>query len=201
VTNDTKRDEYYRTITDESERLSRLIDNVLDYSRLEKGEYEAVPCPVEPVPVVRAAVEKLRPHALQAGFTLELDADRRTPRVAFDRDVLTQVVFNLVDNAIKYARDAALRTIVVACRALDDTRHVEVSVRDHGPGVPARDLGRIFEPFYRRGDELTRTTKGTGIGLALVKDLVESLGGTVSAADAPGGGLRVAVRLPIAPPE
>lgn len=201
VANETKRDEYYRTITDESERLSRLIDNVLDYSRLEKGEYEAVPRPVEPVPVVRAAVEKLRPHALQAGFSLELDADGPLPRVAFDRDVLTQVVFNLVDNATKYARDADVRRIVVACRDVDDARHVEVSVRDHGPGVPARDLGRIFEAFYRRGDELTRTTKGTGIGLALVKDLVESLGGTVSATNAPGGGLRVAVRLPLAPPD
>ena len=200
VANDAKREEYYRTITDESERLSRLIDNVLDFSRLEKGEHDAAAHPVDAGTIVRTAVEKLQPHAGRVGFALEVDVDAGLPRVAFDEDVLTQVIFNLVDNAIKYARDAGAQTIGVGCHLPDGSRHVEVSVRDHGPGVPAHDMDRIFEPFYRRGDELTRATKGTGIGLALVKELVESLGGRVEAVNAPGGGLRVSVELPLASP-
>jgi signal transduction histidine kinase len=113
--------------------------------------------------------------------------------VRFDRDVVTQVIFNLVDNALKYARDAERREIEIACREHEDG--VELSVRDYGPGVPEGDLARIFEPFFRREDELTRTTKGTGIGLALVMDLAHAMGAELAASNAEGGGLRVALLL------
>jgi len=194
VPSEQKRDEYYHTITDESERLSRLIDNVLDFSRLEKGEYEIERHRGEVLPVVRRAVEKLAPHCERQGFELVLEAREPLPQVDLDADAVTQVVFNLVDNAVKYARDARRKRIVVGC-APAGTAGVEIRVEDCGPGVPPADLDRIFEPFFRREDDLTRTTKGTGIGLALVKELVESLGGRVEAENAEGGGFRVRVRL------
>jgi signal transduction histidine kinase len=183
VANEAKRDEYYRTISDESERLSRLIDNVLDFSRLERGEYELRRERGGVLPALEGAARKLRPHVERHGFTLRLEVGRGLPAVEFDRDALTQVVFNLVDNALKYAAGAARKEIELAVRRSTDADGIEISLRDFGPGVPPRELARVFEPFYRGEDELTRTTKGTGIGLALVRELVDSLGGRVEAAN------------------
>lgn len=194
VSGEEKRDEYYRTITDESERLSRLIDNVLDFSRLEKGERVIQPHAGPLQPVVLEAVEKLRPHAENQGFALVPRCDPDLPEVRFDRDVVTQVIFNLVDNALKYAQAAERREIEISCHAAPG-EGVTLSVCDHGPGVPKEELARLFEPFYRREDELTRTTKGTGIGLALVKELAEAMGGRIEASLVEGGGLRVTIEL------
>ncbi|MGH0032667.1 MAG: sensor histidine kinase [Myxococcota bacterium] len=192
VPSEAKKSEYYGTITDESERLSRLIDNVLEFSRLERGTRE-MSFVVGPLPpVVEEAVEKLRAHAASQGFTLEVEVAPDLPPVRYDRDALLQVIFNLVDNAMKYA-GATQRRVVVEARPAPGG--AELSVRDFGPGVPGRHLARIFEPFYRGEDELTRSTKGTGIGLALVRDLAERMGARVRGANAPGGGFRVALEF------
>jgi signal transduction histidine kinase len=189
-----KRAEYYATITDESERLSRLIDNVLEFARLERGTRE-MNWTVGPVgPVLEEAAEKLRTHAGREGFSIEVAIEEDLPAVRFDRDALLQVLFNLVDNAMKYAGAAGERSIALEARRRG--AGVLVSVRDHGPGVHRRQLSRIFEPFYRGGDERTRTTKGTGIGLALVKDLSERMGAAVSGANADGGGFCVRLLFP-----
>jgi signal transduction histidine kinase len=189
VSSDLKRDECYATITDESERLSRLIDNVLEFSRLERGRRE-MSWTVGPVgPVLGEAAETLRPHAESEGFSLQVEVEPGLPAVRFDRDALLQVLFNLVDNAMKYARQASSRTVVLAARNEDG--RVVVAVRDFGPGVPPRHLKRIFEPFYRSENELTRSAKGTGIGLALVKELAESMGAGVRGTNPSDGGFRV----------
>ena len=139
---------------------------------------------------------KLGPHAERQGFRLILEADDDLPEVSFDRDAIVQVVFNLVDNALKYARSATRKEIVVSCRTDGgNASSVEIAVRDFGPGVQRADLARIFEPFFRREDELTRATKGSGIGLALVKQLVESQGGRIRAENAEDGGFRVSLEL------
>jgi signal transduction histidine kinase len=191
VGSDAKRDEYHRTITDESERLSRLIDNVLELSRLEKGNRELRLAAGSVAPVLEEVAEKLRPHARSQGFALDLEIEPGLPAVRFDRDALLQVLFNLVDNAMKYARAAEQRQVVLEARR--EAGGVAVAVRDHGPGVAPRHLARIFQPFYRGEEELTRTTQGTGIGLALVKELAERMGAAVRAANATGGGFRVAI--------
>jgi hypothetical protein len=139
VPSDDKRGEYYRTITDESERLSRLIDNVLEFARLERGSRELQLRAGDIVPVLEEALAKLRSHASRQGFELVLAADPSLPPVLFDRDALLQVLFNLVDNAMKYARGAGDRSVRIEARRAGEG--VEVAVRDFGPGVGAQHAG------------------------------------------------------------
>jgi signal transduction histidine kinase len=193
VPTEAKRDEYYRHITSESERLTRLVNNVLELARLEKGARAMSLEPGDVGAVVGEVATLVRPHVEGAGFALEVDAQADLPRVRFERDALMQVLFNLVDNAVKYSDGSASRRIELRCAACDGG--VRVTVRDHGPGVPARHLGRIFEPFYRGENELTRRTKGTGIGLALVRGLVERMGARVQGRNPPDGGFEVAIEL------
>ncbi|MEE8580531.1 MAG: HAMP domain-containing sensor histidine kinase, partial [Myxococcota bacterium] len=189
VDSEEKRSDYYRTITDESERLSRLIDNVLEFSRLEKGQRELA-LRVGPVDsVLEEVAAKLRPHALREGFALRVQIEAELPALRFDRDALLQVLFNLVDNAMKYAADSTQREVVLEARR--EGERIAVSVRDYGPGVAKRHLAQLFEPFYRAESELTRSAKGTGIGLALVRELAEQMGAVVSGQNAEGGGFRV----------
>ena len=191
VPSEGKRDEYYRHITVESERLSRLINNVLEFSRLEKGTRDVALVTGSVAPVVREVAELLRPHVEGQGFDLRVELDADLPPVRFERDALMQVLWNLVDNAVKYARDAASRQI--ALRGWQDGGGVHLAVRDRGPGVPARHLAKIFEPFYRGESELTRRSKGTGLGLALVRGLAERMGARVSGRNVPTGGFEVEI--------
>lgn len=191
VASEEKRAEYYSTITDESERLSRLIDNVLEFSRLEQSRREFRLVVGSLAEAIREAAEKLRAHVERTGFRLVLDLDAELPSVQFDRDGVTQLLFNLVDNALKYARHAETREIEIGLR-LENGR-IELRVRDFGPGVPEDQLRRVFEPFYRIGEELTRTTEGTGIGLALVKELATGMGAVVQGRNAMGGGFEVCI--------
>ena len=196
VPSEGKRQEYYATITGESERLSRLVDNVLEFSKLEGGRRELAIAVGMVGPVLEDAAEKLAPHAAREGFTLAVRVAGDLPAVRFDRDALLQVLFNLVDNAMKYAVGSSNRTVELEARREGEA--VTVAVRDFGPGVARAHLERVFEPFYRGESELTRTSKGTGIGLALVKELAERMGAAVSGANADGGGFRVRLAFPVA---
>ena len=189
VPSEAKRREYYGAITAESERLGRLINNVLEFSKLDNGRREMSLLAGDVTPVLEEAAELLRPHVQREGFELELEIDGELPPMRFDPDALVQVMFNLVDNALKYARDSGDRRVAIRCWRHGD--EVRIRVRDHGPGVPAAHLGRIFEPFYRAESELTRRSQGTGIGLSLVRSLVEQMGGRVSAQNAEPDGFEV----------
>lgn len=194
VPDEEKRRRYYDTILAEGERLSRLVDNVLELARLERRE--------KPPPLVVASLDEvlgearalLLPHAGKEGFTLELNVEPALPHVQIDRDGLLQVIFNLVDNAIKYSKSAAEKKIAILARRQGE--QVVVTVADRGPGVTPHQQRHLFEPFWRGENELTRTTKGTGIGLALVRGLVERMGGKVVARNREGGGLEVQVSFP-----
>jgi signal transduction histidine kinase len=193
VPSEAKRDEYYRHITGESERLGRLIDNVLEFSRLEKGTRRMTLTTAPVAPVVGEIAELLRPHVQGQGFELHIETDGELPAACFERDALMQVLWNLVDNAVKYARDAMPRQVALRCWAA--RREVHVAVRDHGPGVAPRHLDKIFDPFYRGESELTRRSSGTGLGLALVRGLVERMGGRVSGRNVADGGFEVEIVL------
>jgi signal transduction histidine kinase len=178
VENDAKRAEYYTTITAETERLSRLINNVLELSLLERQERPIQMVVGDVARVVQEVVEVFRTHAAREGFRIDVIAEPDLPAAQFDRDALTQVLFNLLDNALKYGRTQRELGIEVRCRR-SAAGGVELSVADRGPGVEDSQLDTIFEPFYRAQNELTRTQKGTGIGLALVRGLVQRMRGHV----------------------
>jgi signal transduction histidine kinase len=167
---------YYTSVRQESERLSRLIENVLDFSRIQrkKKQYHFQLGDINAC--VRQVVDMMSPFALQNGFTLctefvDLEAQ------SFDKDAITQIAVNLIDNAIKYAKDAKDKTICVRTGVKD--QHVLLEVEDHGPGIPHAQRQKIFNPFYRTESESTRHTQGTGLGLALVKRFVEAHRGTI----------------------
>jgi len=192
VPSEEKRQSYLASITAEAERLSRLIGNVLEFSRLERGARKTEPRRADPTPLLREAAALLRPHAEGAGFRVAFEVEPALPAVRFERDALLQVLFNLVDNAVKYGHGGEA-VVELAARAAG--ADVEIRVRDHGPGVAPEHLGRIREPFYRGEDELTRRSQGSGIGLALVAGLIEEMGGTLSLGNAAGGGFEAVVRL------
>jgi signal transduction histidine kinase len=176
VKSQDKATEYYRNMRQESERLSRLIENVLDFSRIQRGRKKYAFRVGDLNECVAKVVEMMSPHAAQKGFTIRAELGRVEPS-AFDGDAVTQIVVNLLDNAIKYARNAEDKTIIV--RTGNDDRFVLIEVEDRGPGVPHRQRKKIFEQFYRAGAEATRETTGTGLGLALVKKFAEAHNGFV----------------------
>ena len=193
VPDEGKKSEYYRSITAESERLSRLINNVLEFSRIERGSREMDLRVGDVTPALREAVELLQPHAEQNGQRLQLAFGEDLPQVSFEHDALLQVLFNLIDNALKYAAGAS--NPVIDIRAQRTGEGLEISVRDHGPGVAPEHAVRILEPFYRGENELTRKAQGTGIGLSLVKGLAEEMGAKLRVGNASDGGFRAVLEL------
>jgi signal transduction histidine kinase len=175
-----KKQSYYGYIHDESERLSRLIGNILQLARLTRNDLPVDLKTVSVGELMEAIRSKILSHAERSGFGLELDCDVETGAVLLrlDLDCLSQIFINLVDNAIKFSVGAPQKKIDLGCR-LNQDGQVMFSVRDYGPGVPSEQMKKIFKLFYRTESELTRETIGTGIGLALVKQLVQRMSGQV----------------------
>jgi signal transduction histidine kinase len=194
VPDEATRQEYYRVITREGERLTRLIDNVLDFSRIEGGRrrYEPVPTPVEPL--VRETLDAFAYPLTQGAFTVDVDVPPDVPDVAADPEAVEQALANLIDNAIKYAGDR--RAVVIEARHVGG--EVGLTVADHGIGIPPAEHRRIFEKFYRVGRSDTQARRGSGVGLALVKHVAEAHGGRVTVESAPGQGSRFTLWLPVA---
>jgi signal transduction histidine kinase len=204
--------EYYRNMRQESERLSRLVENVLDFARLQKGRKQYAFRLGSLNDCVAEVVQRMRPYAEQRGFTIHTDFAPmgQTP---FDKDAVTQIVVNLIDNAVKYAACTADKTISVRTRGQDEFTLIEVE--DRGPGIPHRQRKKVFEEFYRcdntpvgadpRGcppSQGPAPTTGTGLGLTLVKRFAEAHGGFVQIDSArPTGAIfrvAVAAHLPAA---
>jgi signal transduction histidine kinase len=175
-----KKQTYYEYIFDEGERLSRLIDNVLQLARLNKDGPTTMSEPVAISEVLDVIRSKLSTLAERAGFELKfvIEPAASDAVISADVDALTQIFINLIDNAIKFSGEAAAKEIVITARC-PDKNNVVLAVRDFGPGIPPVAMKRLFELFYRPDNELTRTTAGTGIGLALVKQLVTAMSGRV----------------------
>ena len=193
VPDEGRRHEYYRVITRESERLSRLIDNVLDFSRIESGRrrYELAPTAVEPL--VREALEVFAYPLEQQGFKVEVQVAPDLPEVPMDADAVGQALANLIDNAIKYS--AGERVLSVDARRQGD--RLALAVADRGIGIPAAEHARIFEKFYRVGRSDTQGRRGSGVGLALVRHVAEAHGGAVTVESTPGEGSRFTLWLPL----
>ena len=193
--NPAREQEYFRILDSEGVRLSRLINNVLEMSKLERqqrhlnlqtGSLAEVVAEVETV-----MAEKLK----QEGFSL-IAKIGDIPPLKYDREVMIQVLINLIENSMKFGKSAPERTIQI--RTGLEGRHVKIMVSDTGPGIPRHALKKVFNDFYRVENALTRTTRGTGIGLALVKKFVHLMGGTVTAANNSGAGCTITISLPLA---
>lgn len=192
-----RRQTYYEYIHDESERLSRLIDNVLQLARMTRNELRVELRPVAVGDLLDAVHARLASQVERAGFALRVEcaAELAALRVEVDRDYVIQILINLIDNAIKFAARAERREIEVGC-GLPHDQGLVLAVRDYGPGIADDQLKKIFRLFYRAEDELTRETVGTGIGLALVRQLAVAMHGSVDVVNAhPGAEFRVTLRL------
>lgn len=196
VKTDSKRREYYVTMRQESERLSRLIENVLDFSRIQRGKkrYDFTVGDINEC--IGQVADTMRPYVEQAGFVLEQRFEV-LPAFAFDRDAVMQIVINLLDNALKYAKDAPEKHLIIRTRKQKD--YVILEVEDHGPGIPRSQQKKIFDAFYRCEDESTRQSTGTGLGLALVKRFAEAHHGFVEIASAKPTGALFRVGLTCTP--
>ena len=185
--------EYFRVLEAEGARLSRLITNVLELSKLEK-KHRRPNLQKGNFAEVIADVEGLMQTPLQqAGFRLETE-NALTEPFLYDREIMVQVLINLIENSVKFGQSSPAKRITLSLRPAGD--HVRIEVADTGPGIPDGDVKKIFNDFYRADNAVTAATGGTGIGLALVRRFVMLLGGRVWAANNPGSGCTVAIELP-----
>lgn len=187
--------DYARRVATEAERLGRVVANVLNFTRLERGKLATNPQLGDLVAAVTDCVARQRPALEAAGAKLELDLREALPAVKFDRDALAQIVQNLLDNAEKYSRASSDRTIQVTLVPDAEQRNVFLTVADRGPGI-SRDLSRrLFKPFSRGSDPDQPT--GLGLGLALTRALAQAQGAEVLCSNGSGGGAIFRVKFPV----
>ena len=177
---DNKKKTYYDFIFTESERLSRLINNVLQLARMTRNDLDIDLKPYSIAETIDTIRSKVSSQAEQHGFklTVECDVTLQDKQISVDMDYLVQIVINLTDNAIKFSSKSERKEIEIRCQAGANNR-ILLSVRDYGPGIAGDQMKKIFRLFYRTESELTRETVGTGIGLALVNQLTLAMGGTI----------------------
>ncbi len=187
--------QYSGVISKEAARLSRLINRLLDFSRLDRGELQLRPEQLDLGALAHETVTDYRPQLEAVGMSVRLSTPfGGGPLVSVDRDALSQVIVNLLSNAGKYAATGGEVFIEVATAGGKAT----LSVKDHGPGIPRVHQRRIFEKFYRIDDSITSGVEGSGIGLALCRQIAELHDGTISFESSKGGGSTFIIELPLA---
>jgi signal transduction histidine kinase len=172
--------------------LSALINNILDFSRIEAGRKEYDFRETNVRELVENTLESYRYQIEQHGFVFE-ERLEDVPAMRVDREAMARSLVNLVNNALKYSQDQKY----LAVNLYRDNGSVKLEVIDHGIGIPAEEQPKIFEKFYRVGDPLVHNTKGSGLGLSLVRHIARAHGGEVSVDSAPGRGSRFVISLPV----
>lgn len=167
---------YYHYIHSETNRLARLVQNILDFARIERGEFNLTPKNIEMASLCEEVVKSWSVWMEENGMKIRC-AHTANPTIHADEDSLKQVLYNLCDNSLKYG--AAGEDPCLTMSISETESQALLVVYDNGSGVPKEDEDRIFERFYRCGNELTREQTGTGLGLALVKEIVEANGGQI----------------------
>ena len=185
--------EYLDIIVNESERLSRLVENVLDFSKIEQGSKLYIMRAVRLGEVVRAAARTVEYPMAQKGFTLKVEAEDEIEPVRADADALKQAILNLLINAMKYS--GASREIGLCLTEMN--RQARIRVWDRGIGIPPEQQQHIFERFYRVPSPENKLVSGAGLGLALVQHIAKAHGGSVDVESAPGQGSAFTIRLPL----
>lgn len=193
VPNDEKRRQYYRVINKESQRLTQLINNILDFSRIEAGRREYKFVKSDLARVVDEVLDAYRFSIEQQGFAVDVAVAEGLPEVEIDPEALGQAFINLLNNALKYSRED--KQITIALRVQDGK--LMLSVGDKGIGIATGEHAKIFDKFYRAEDSLVHETKGSGLGLSLVRHIMEAHGGSVEVESAPGRGSTFTLSLPL----
>lgn len=193
VPSEDRRQEYYDVLVEQSERLTLLIDNILDFAKIEEGRKVFNFQIINIGALLQEMVSVIQDQVRYKDFVIQLEIGKSLPALKADRESLIQAITNLIDNAIKYSGEA--RIIVV--RAFGEEKYLIITVKDFGIGIKKEEIDKIFERFYRGGDELTRTIKGSGLGLTLVKQIVEAHHGEITVESSPDRGSTFTVRIPL----
>jgi two-component system phosphate regulon sensor histidine kinase PhoR len=221
-----RQQEYFKLIVRECDRLGNLIENLLSFSRQERGQRAAIELkPVDPIDIVKQAIAILQPIAQKRGIVIELInedcglasdpgsciLEPKIPKTAVphqsagspnstkvlgDSRALMQVFLNLLDNALKFSQPQSIVKIVWSFSRFLEKECMAISICDSGPGIARAEFERIFEPFYRIGSEMTRETAGVGIGLSLVKQIIADHKGGIYLRSLPGQGCTFTILLP-----
>jgi signal transduction histidine kinase len=194
ITTDEKKQQYYRIIRKESERLTALINNILDFSRIEAGHKEYEFRETDIADLVHNTLDSYRYQIEQQGFTFEERIDADVPKLYVDREAIARALVNLVNNALKYSDEEKF----LGVNLYRANGEVKLEVADHGIGITRREQTKIFEKFYRTGDPLVHNTKGSGLGLSLVRHITEAHGGDIAVESTPGKGSKFVLSLPLA---
>ncbi|HXI14024.1 MAG TPA: ATP-binding protein [Thermoanaerobaculia bacterium] len=179
-----ERSDILNSILREAMHLSHLVENVLDIARLRKSSKPLIFAPVYPDEIVMSVIDNYESWLHSKGFSIDLDLDDLIEEQLWDREAVSRALLNLIDNAVKYSIEQ--KTIRIALSQRDDL--ITLAVEDHGAGIPAREVEHIFQPYYRAQFSDTETRRGAGLGLTLVKQIVESHGGRVEVTSAQGRG-------------
>lgn len=190
-----KIEEYYRIIRKESERLTALINNILDFSRIEAGRKEYDFRQTDLAELVSNTLDTYRDQIDEQGFTFEQSIDPGIPPVNVDREAIARSLVNLLNNALKYSD----REKFLGVKLYRANGALKLEVADRGIGIARHEQSKIFEKFYRAGDPLVHNTKGSGLGLSLVRHIARAHGGEVEVESAPGRGSKFTLTLPLEP--
>lgn len=194
VNNEEKKTEYYRIIRHESLRLNKMIDNILDFSKIEAGRKTYDFAVGDMAEVIEDVLASYRYQIINNGFDIQTNIQPDLPPVLIDRDAMAQAISNLLDNAIKYSGE--VKQLSITTETVRSNLSIEIA--DHGIGIPRAEQAKIFEKFYRVGNGLVHDVKGSGLGLSLVKHIVEAHQGTISVESDIGKGSRFTILLPLA---
>ena len=188
-----KKHEYYSIIRKESERLTALINNILDFSRSEAGRKEYDFRETDIAELVRNTLDSYRFQIEQQGFALDEQIESGIPRVRVDREAIARALVNLVNNALKYSDNEKF----LGVKLYREQSVLKLEVSDRGIGIERHEQARIFEKFYRTCDPLVHNTKGSGLGLSLVRHITHAHGGEVEVESTPGRGSTFTLSLPL----
>jgi signal transduction histidine kinase len=194
VNSDEKKTEYYRIIRHESLRLNKMIDNILDFSKIEAGRKTYNFAEGDMAKVIEDVLSSYRYQIINLGVEVQTNIPDHLPPVLMDRDAMVQALSNLIDNAIKYSGKVKKLSITTVTRESD----LSIEIADQGIGIPRAEQAKIFEKFYRVGNGLVHDVKGSGLGLSLVKHIVEAHKGTISVESEVDNGTRFTILLPLA---
>ena len=194
VPSEDQRQHYYRVISQETDRLSSLINNILNFSRIESGQKRYRLTPTDLNTLVHEVLDRYALTFEKQGVEVAVHPETTLPLVRADADAIVEALINLVDNATKYSADHKVVTLTTG----SDKEGVYIEVGDRGIGIPLEEQQRIFDAFYRASDSLVHNTKGTGLGLVLVHHIMEAHGGAVTVQSRPGAGSRFRLYFPLA---